>query len=51
MPEPYAVMREKIKNRLKCKTDQQRLRELKKILSELPQLYKNLRVELKQELK
>ena len=51
MPEPYAVMREKIKNRLREKTDDQRIREIKKVLSELPSIYRELRIELAQELK
>ena len=50
MPEPYAVMREKIRKRLLNKTDDQRIGELKQILSELHPIYKELRVELKQEL-
>ncbi|UCD96513.1 MAG: TGS domain-containing protein [Candidatus Bathyarchaeota archaeon] len=50
MPEPYAVMREKIRKRLQNKTDDQRIRELKQVLSELHTIYKELRVELTQEL-
>lgn len=39
MPEPYAVMRDKIKRRLQGKSGNQRIREIRAILTELPPIF------------
>ena len=43
MPEPYAVMRDKIKRRLQGKSGNQRIREIRAILTELPPIFKGIR--------
>jgi len=50
MPEPYAVMRDKIKRRLQGKSGNQRIREIKAILTELSPIFKGIRSELQNEL-
>lgn len=50
MPEPYAVMRDKIKRRLQGKSGNQRIREIKAILNELSPIFKSIRSELQNEL-
>jgi len=50
MPEPYAVMRDKIKRRLQGKSGNQRIREIRAILTELPPIFKGIRSELQNEL-
>jgi len=43
MPEPYVVMRDKIKRRLQGKIGNQRIREIKAILNELSPIFKGIR--------
>jgi len=50
MPEPYVVMRDKIKRRLQGKSGNQRIREIKAILNELSPIFKDIRSELHREL-
>jgi hypothetical protein len=50
MPEPYIVMRDKIKRRLQGKSGNQRIREIKSILNELSPIFREIRSELQSEL-
>jgi len=50
MPEPYVVMRDKIKRRLQGKSGNQRIREIKAVLNELSPIFQDIRSELHMEL-